>query len=469
MVETDLKAIEQHVSQLRIDGKYKEAIEQAFDLLELARERHDYKAMLTAHAIQAASYYCIGCIEEAFENMDHYYDICQDHGDDYAYINMYNTQFLLFEQTKNYQKAKKTLKQSIALSTQMKRFNIASNAYSNFSHLYLEEKKYDQALEMATKGVELAKRHQPETPILLIRVQLNMAKAYIGLSHFKEAKVIIDKILESPVLDQFTREKSQGLDLLGAWYKQQGHYQAAYDTYTQAKELVETYNDVVLLKSIQEERMTLCELLEDVTTGYAVQKEYIQVINEMNARDLAQAALKLEVKHSTKAIEKKANIDYLTGVYNRNYLEETVDQWLSEEADSHCILTCLALDIDNFKAMNDTYGHLFGDEVIQLLSQACLDVVRKDDIVGRYGGDEFVIILKGTMSNTGKKKAEQLKAVLKERPLTQQNVIIPVEISIGVTDTVISEATTFKSLFKSADIALYEAKRNGKNQVCVTG
>ena len=467
MADTDLKVMEQHVSQLRIDGKYKEAIEQSFDLLELARDRHDYKTMLTAYAIQAASYYCIGCIEEAFENMDCYYDICQEHGDDYAYINMYNTQFLLFEQTKNYEKAKATLKQSIALSTQMKRFNIASNAYSNFSHIYLEEKKYDQALEMAKKGVDMAQRHQPETPILLMRVKLNMAKAYIGLSDFKEAKAIIDDILGSPVLDQFIREKSQGLDLLGAWYKQQGYYQAAYDTYTQAKELVETYNDVVLLKAIQEERMALCELLEDVTEGYAVQKEYIQVINEINTRDLSLAALKLDVKHSTKAIEKKANIDYLTGVYNRNYLEETVNQWLRND-DTSQVLTCLALDIDNFKAMNDTYGHLFGDQVIQLLSQTCVDVVRKEDIVGRYGGDEFIVILKGTTSKTGKKKAEQLKDVLRERPLTQQNVIIPVEISIGVTDTVISEATTFKELFKFADQALYEAKRKGKNQVCVT-
>jgi diguanylate cyclase (GGDEF)-like protein len=170
---------------------------------------------------------------------------------------------------------------------------------------------------------------------------------------------------------------------------------------------------------------------------------------------------------STKAIEKKANIDYLTGVYNRNYLEETVNQWLHND-DASQVLTCLALDIDNFKAMNDTYGHLFGDQVIQLLSQTCVDVVRKEDIVGRYGGDEFIVILKGTTSKTGKKKAEQLKDVLRERPLTQQNVIIPVEISIGVTDTVISEATTFKELFKFADQALYEAKRKGKNQVCVT-
>src|SRR5690606_1568299 len=140
---------------------------------------------------------------------------------------------------------------SIELGKKIKKYNIVSNGYSNLSHIYLEEGNFVKALEMAKLGIEMAKLHKPESLILEIRVKLNLAKSYIGLDDLDSSKILIDEIIDDPILDSFIREKSQCFDLLGAWYAKQNLFKEAYESYTLAKEHVESYNDVNLLKTIQ--------------------------------------------------------------------------------------------------------------------------------------------------------------------------------------------------------------------------
>lgn len=144
---------------------------------------------------------------------------------------------LVYEMKKDYKKAKETLIKTIELGKKTKKFNIVSNAYSNLSHLYLEENDFKKALEMAKLGVEMALLHTPKSSILEIRVKLNLAKSYIGLGDLKNSKRLIDENIYSPVLDSYIREKSQSFDLLGAWYTKQGLYKEAFDACTTASNL----------------------------------------------------------------------------------------------------------------------------------------------------------------------------------------------------------------------------------------
>jgi len=168
---------------------------------------------------------------------------------------------------------------------------------------------------MATIGLEMAKRHEPAKPILELRVKLNIAKALIGLKDFDASKSIIDDIINDSILDSFIREKAESLDLQGHWYSNQKLYREAFEAFSQAKTLIDNYNDVDLLKIVQEERCKLCDLMEDVNLGYKVQKEYISLLNEISKRELASTALRLEIKHNLAYMEKKSNTDYLTGLY----------------------------------------------------------------------------------------------------------------------------------------------------------
>ncbi|CAM5209000.1 Diguanylate cyclase (GGDEF)-like protein OS=Ureibacillus acetophenoni OX=614649 GN=SAMN05877842_11522 PE=4 SV=1 [Ureibacillus acetophenoni] len=465
MDDKHLKVLQQRVSLLRSDGKYKEAIEASQELLKQGLELNDHKSILVAHIVKAASFYCIGDIEEAFHSIDAYSEVCQQYGDDADWLSFYNVRFLLYEFQKDYIKAKDTLLRTIELGKKIQKYNIVSNGYSNLSHLYIEEENYEQALEMTKIGLEMAKLHKPQSEILETRVKLNMAKSFIGLQKFVESKRIMDEINRSNILDSFIREKSQYYDLLGMWHAKLDLYQEAFDAYTKAKELVESYNDLYLLKTIQEERMKLCDRMNDIQNGYIVQKEYIKLLADINDKELAQTALKLEVKHSITTIKKKANTDFLTGVYNRSYLENTVDELLNQASINKENIVCITIDIDDFKLYNDKHGHLFGDEVIKQVSNACKETLHKDDIIGRFGGDEFVIITTVKSLEEGKNKAIQIKDAISKLKIFNGDYSSSITVSMGVADNLSGKITTFKELFHHADLALYEAKRRGKNQI----
>ncbi|WP_040948803.1 GGDEF domain-containing protein [Gorillibacterium massiliense] len=465
MEHVDLVSLQQKVTSLRAEGKYKETIEGCQELLALGTEANDPKSMLVAHLNKMSSYYCIGDIEEAFKSLSEYKEVCSQYGDDTDYLNLYNCLCLLHEFNKDYVRAKATLDKSIELGKRLKKYNIISNGYSNYSHLYMAEGNYADALYMAKEGLLNANLHEPPNEMMKLRVKLNLAKAHIGLGHFAESKILIDEMMSNSVLESFVREKANLYDLQGFWHTKQGQYREAFDWYTRAKELVESYDDVYLLKAIQEERCKLCELMNDVQLGYSVQKEYIALLNVIMKRELALVALKLDIKHSIADIEKNANTDYLTGLFNRKYMEETTDQWLKAARENEETIICIVFDIDNFKTINDTYGHLFGDEAIQQVGRAISRIFSRDDLVGRYGGDEFVIVLRNVSLEDGILRAEQIKESFYQYPIIKDDLSVSITASIGVADNTDTGIETFKDLFHLADVRLYMAKQNGKNQI----
>ena len=99
-------------------------------------------------------------------------------------------------------------------------------------------------------------------------------------------------------------------------------------------------------------------------------------------------------------------MDYLTVLYNRCYLESTKNEWLKKASWNNESIICIACDIDNFKQINDEYGHLVGDAVMKQISQYCSTIFRESDLMGRFSGDKFVVIPKGVSLEGGKKKAE---------------------------------------------------------------
>jgi diguanylate cyclase (GGDEF)-like protein len=206
--------------------------------------------------------------------------------------------------------------------------------------------------------------------------------------------------------------------------------------------------------------------MEDINLGYKVQKEYISLLSDISKRELELVALKLQIKHNIDHMKKEANTDYLTGIYNRNYLETTANEFLQQVYKRKESVVCIVFDIDRFKSINDEYGHIFGDEVIKQVSKACSSMLRESDLFARFGGDEFVIILKGTVLKNGEKKAKQILEAVRKLNIHKDGKHIPISVSIGVTDNLTCTAKYFKDLFNVADLRLYKAKRNGRNQVC---
>ena len=465
MTKDDLIVLQQKVTRLRAEGKYQETIESCYELLDNGMQISDYKSVLTAYVNLLASYYCVGDMETAFNILSAYEETCDNYGDEIDKLNLYNVLFLLYDYTKDYSMAKATLEKSIALGKKLKKYNIVSNGYSNYSHACMLQEDYAEALEMASIGLEMAKLHEPSSRILELRVELNIAKALLGLGRFQDSKVLIDKMLKDEVLDSFAREKAQCYDLSGQWYNSQKLYREAMEAFTEAKVIVESYKDDYLLKSIQEERCKLCELLGELSLGYEIQKEYIKLLKDISDRELALTALKLEMKLGMDNLRKKISIDPLTGAYSRSFVEKTAEDWLKEARQRGCTVTCMAIDIDNFKTINDKYGHLFGDEVIKQVSNVFLRNIGEGDILGRYGGDEFILLSKGISLEAAISTAERLLRAVRSLKLNRDEESVTVTISVGISDNSGGDIASFSQLFDAADKRLYEAKRSGRNTV----
>jgi diguanylate cyclase (GGDEF)-like protein len=161
-----------------------------------------------------------------------------------------------------------------------------------------------------------------------------------------------------------------------------------------------------------------------------------------------------------------ATTDGLTGLYTRRYFFERGEEIIQQASETGQAVSAIMVDVDYFKQFNDRYGHAVGDRVLQVVADSCRQEVRESDLVGRYGGEEFVILLPNTSLSKAKTVAERLRERLAFSPLFVEDHTLTLTISAGVAE-LSSDTSTLWTLVNAADQALYRAKGNGRNRVCV--
>lgn len=195
----------------------------------------------------------------------------------------------------------------------------------------------------------------------------------------------------------------------------------------------------------------------DEVSEYALrEKEYKEMILAWNKR------LEDQVKLRTRELEQLAMSDGLTGLYNRRHAFELLERELSASIRYGRSLSVLMADIDDFKGINDAFGHRAGDAVLADIARAIKSALRATDFAGRYGGEEFLVVLPETPAEGAAILAERIRAIVAEaEPLDGMD--RTVTLSIGV--AALEDPTDSLSLVELADCRLYEAKRGGKNRV----
>jgi diguanylate cyclase (GGDEF)-like protein len=170
------------------------------------------------------------------------------------------------------------------------------------------------------------------------------------------------------------------------------------------------------------------------------------------------------VKVRTQEIELLSKTDPLTGLWNRRHLEETLEAEFKRAKRYSKELSIMIIDLDHFKYINDTYGHMAGDEVLRQISSRIKNSQRETDFVGRYGGEEIVVILPETNLKTSIKVADDIREIIAKEPVLFESFVINVTTSVGVS-ALRSEHENYSMIFAEADEALYNAKKLGRNRV----
>jgi len=193
---------------------------------------------------------------------------------------------------------------------------------------------------------------------------------------------------------------------------------------------------------------------------------------------LARVRTHLELKHTrehlkklldkqaqlTKKLENLANTDPLTGVWNRRYFLNLCEREINRAYRYNRFFSLLILDLDHFKQINDIYGHAVGDEVLIAITIIVQSSIRKIDLLGRFGGEEFVVLLPETTLNVAVDMAEIIRNNLEKKVILAEEIEVRVTVSIGVS-TYQLEDQNIDVVLQRADQALYQAKNQGRNRV----
>lgn len=163
-------------------------------------------------------------------------------------------------------------------------------------------------------------------------------------------------------------------------------------------------------------------------------------------------------------LDEASNRDGLTEIFNRRYLEQTLLREFGRSKRYDSPLAFILLDLDHFKRINDLHGHLAGDEVLKKAASILSSCVREADTVGRYGGEEFAVVLPQTGIEGAMTLAQRLRYEIANTEFVFNDSILPVTVSIGVSE-VKESVPKYEALIHEADTALYVSKRNGRNQV----
>jgi diguanylate cyclase (GGDEF)-like protein/PAS domain S-box-containing protein len=192
---------------------------------------------------------------------------------------------------------------------------------------------------------------------------------------------------------------------------------------------------------------------------------FVRDITERKRAEREREALIAELRAARDSLHYRATHDGLTGLWNRSATLEILDKELARSSRDRTYTGAIIADVDHFKSINDQWGHLVGDAVLREIAHRIVTLLRPYDSAGRYGGEEFIVVLPGCATDNAGRIAERLRAKFESLPIQTKEGSFAVTLSFGAAATDVASAADVDSILRAADDALYRAKHSGRNRV----
>lgn len=211
--------------------------------------------------------------------------------------------------------------------------------------------------------------------------------------------------------------------------------------------------------NLEDGRDILISFALDISAQKEAQSKFIETHVKLTQQTQA-------LKLAQRKLRQLANRDPLTNIYNRRYFADMAQKIVALARREEEPLSLIMLDVDNFKTINDKYGHSIGDEVIRVLATNLVSLGRQSDITARFGGEEFAIMLPNTDIKNALNYAQKIRRDIEKITFHCEDELINFTVSIGVDEFKPDKDKTIDEALNRADKALYKAKKSGKNRVC---
>jgi diguanylate cyclase (GGDEF)-like protein len=408
-------------------------------------------------------------------------------------IRILNILSVIYGEAKNLQSALQIGQKVLEYCRELKSANGESLALNNQALTYLDLGDGEKALETALEALRVA--HENKVTDLESSIMGTVGEIYAANDDFANAEEYLTRDLTLAREQNNHPDQIQCLTSLGKIYQRQQNHEAARNAFHNALSISEMINDRPgelnchkLLSDLYEKSGECEKALQHFRKFHVIQEN---IFNEKSAKHLAglqvihqvetvkrdaqihylrTIELKREIeerKNAQAALEKLASVDPLTEALNRREFFILGERELKHALQTEQPLTVILFDIDHLKQINDTYGHAIGDRVLIHTTKIVRESLRQGEIIGRFGGDEFVIMLPGSNCTQGQQIAGRLNKKTASQAIATGKNDLYVTISLGIAELNQANDSTLETLLDCADQALYVAKQSGRNQLAV--
>lgn len=431
--------------------KYSEALEMLFRALSIAQKTNN--KIMEGQALNYIGSIYIDLSEAAkgLSYLQQSHDMVASAGNPEELGKIYISLCRAYLTQDNLEKAYFYGNQAVAQFRETQKHYYLAESLIYLGRVHLAMKAYPQAQETVAGALKLAERfnYPREASMalcLLGRMQIEVKDDPNAENNLHESLRLAENINLRPTITECHY-------LLAELYASQGNYDQAYEHHKKYHTTTEQSHQLDILN-----RVKLLELSHNLETARkiseALQEQNQALRDEVRLRENAQSKL-----------EELSRKDSLTGIYNRRYFFELAEQEFNRARRYKRPVAMIMIDLDHFKNINDTHGHLVGDQVLTEIANRIQKNSREVDIVGRYGGEEFIILLPETTLDDACILAQRIWNSLTQRPTATSKLVLPIQASIGVAGSSIEDEISLYKLIDQADQALYRAKDLGRNRI----